>query len=226
MEPYTIGAHRKRAFVCPFCKVLSAHDWATFRKEGDCTSFDPVSRTITFRLATIEAAECLSCGRSSIWIRDKMISPITGSAPLPNPDMPEDIQSDYREANDIAVRSPRGAATLLRLAIQKLCKHLGEKGKNLDDDIASLVKKGLPVETQQELDIVRVIGNNAVHPGERDLRNDQETALALFELVNSIVEDMITRPKKRQELYTKLPKGALDGIAKRNAKATKAPAGA
>ncbi|WP_424033423.1 DUF4145 domain-containing protein [Methylocella sp.] len=49
--------------------------------------------------------------------------------------------------------------------MQKLCVELGEKGKNIDDDIANLVKKGLSPELQQALDILRVIGNEAVHHG-------------------------------------------------------------
>jgi hypothetical protein len=61
--------------------------------------------------------------------------------------------------------SPRGAAVLLRLAIHKLCKHLGESGENLYDDIASLVEKGLSPTIQKYLDVVRVIGNEAVHHG-------------------------------------------------------------
>src|SRR5262249_11163434 len=136
---------------------------------------------------------------------DTMIHPVATTAPLPNADMPDEVKADYAEASEIVGRSPRGAAALLRLAIQKLLRHLGEKGKNIDDDIAALVTKGLPATIQKALDTVRVIGNESVHPGTIDLRDEPETAAALFGLVNLIVQDRITQPKEIDTLYGKLP---------------------
>ena len=125
-----------------------------------------------------------------------MIYPSTGTAPPPNPDLPKDIKADYEEARSISSTSPRGAAALLRLVIQRLCIELGEEGKDLNTDIANLVKKGLNEKVQKVLNSVRVIGNEAVNPGQMDLRDDAETARKLFDLVNLIVEMMITQPKR------------------------------
>jgi Domain of unknown function (DUF4145) len=94
--------------------------------------------------------------------------------------------------------------------------HLGEKGDNLNHDVGSLVKKGLRVEIQQALDAVRVIGNNAVHPGQLDLRDDQLTVNGLFDLVNLIVHDRITQPKKIGELFNKIPPSQAAAIQKRD----------
>jgi hypothetical protein len=112
--------------------------------------------------------------------------------------------------------SPRGAAALLRLAIQKLCKELGESGPNLNDDIASLVRKGLDPRVQMALDAVRVIRNQAVHPGQIELRDDRTTAEALFDLVNLICEKMITEPRHVEAVYKKLPENARKAIEKRD----------
>jgi hypothetical protein len=116
--------------------------------------------------------------------------------------------------------SPRGAAALLRLAIQKLCLELGEKGRNIDDDIASLVKKGLSPVVQKALDSVRVIGNEAVHPGTLDLKDDVDTASRLFELVNIITEQMVSNPKHVEELYAKLPEAKRKAIEERDGKSS------
>jgi len=90
---------------------------------------------------------------------------------MPNPDLPDELFRDFDEAREIVDGSLRGAAALLRLVIRKLCAHLGEKGKDINADIASLVAKGLNPLVQKALDVVRVIGNEAVHPGTIDLRD-------------------------------------------------------
>ncbi|MGH9199280.1 MAG: DUF4145 domain-containing protein [Acidimicrobiia bacterium] len=120
--------------------------------------------------------------------------------------MPEQPRVDYNEAREIVGLSSRGACALLRLALQKLSKELGEKGKDLNTDIANLVKKGLRTEVQQALDSVRVIGNNAVHPGEFDVTDDLETATTLFECINVIVEQMIAQPRRRPSCTRSCPK--------------------
>ena len=145
-----------------------------------------------------------------------MIFPSKPNVPLPNEDLNQDIKEDYNEASEIVEKSPRSASALLRLSIQKLCQQLGEKGKDLNEDIGKLVKKRLPVKIQQSLDVVRVIGNESVHPGEIDLRDDKDTAYKLFELVNIIADTMITQPKEIDKLYKNLPKKKLDGIKKRD----------
>ena len=130
--------------------------------------------------------------------------------------MPETVRADYEEAATIYIRSPRGAAALLRLAIQKLMVHLGQSGKNINDDIASLVSKGLPIQIQQALDVVRVTGNNAVHPGQIDV-NDHEVIEQLFPLINVIVDYQISLPARIQEMYDALPVGTRGAIQKRDA---------
>ena len=184
---------------------------------------EPFLRDIQLRgysgreLCNVHLAQCFNCKNLSIWVYDRLVHPRTGEAQSANPDLPKDIRRDYDEASTILDLSPRGAAALLRLAIQKLCKELGQPGKNINDDIAALVAAGLDPRIQKALDAVRVIGNNAVHPGQVDLRDDRTTAEMLFGLVNVIAEKTISVPKHIDEVYSTLPDAAQDAIAKRDA---------
>ena len=166
-------------------------------------------------------SRCYNCGKIAVWVHKKLMYPTQRVGPEPNPDLPEDIINDFEEARAILELSPRGAAALLRLCVQKLCATLGGKGENINEDIASFVAKGLDPIVQKALDVVRVIGNEAVHPGVINLRDDRETALKLFTLVNFIAEQMISLPKSVSELYDTLPQDKRDGITIRNQKALK-----
>jgi hypothetical protein len=164
----------------------------------------------------LNISQCYSCDALTIWVHDRIVFPPTRSGISPNSDLPADIIRDFNEARLIVDESPRGAAALLRLSIQKLCQHLGESGKNINDDIANLVRKGLDKRIQRALDIVRVVGNDSVHPGQIDLRDDRDTATKLFGLVNLIAEKMITEPKHVDDLYASLPEEKRKAIEKRD----------
>jgi uncharacterized protein DUF4145 len=168
------------------------------------------------QLVNLNISQCFTCDKFAIWIADDLIYPNNPTSIVPNEEMPEKIRTDFIEAASIVDKSPRGAAALLRLSIQNLMVHLGLKGKKIDEDIGELVKRGLDRRIQQALDVVRVVGNSAVHPGEIDLRDNKATAFELFKLVNLIVEAMIATPKHIEEMYSALPQGKLDAIKARD----------
>ncbi len=197
------------SFTCPHsdCGVFAKQDW---KHRNFIFEHFPGNDSNPLKVAI-----CHHCKKPSVWVVDKMVYPDTSTAPRANPEMPPDILKLYEEAASITEKSPRGAAALLRLAIQKLCVHLGEPGEHIDTDIKNLVKKGLPELVQQSLDIVRVTGNDAVHPGQIDT-DDAEVVQNLFVLVNIIVENRIAEPKKISGLYQALPANKLKGIADRD----------
>jgi hypothetical protein len=133
----------------------------------------------------------------------------------PNDDMPAEVKADYLEAASILNKSPRAAAALLRLAIQKLCNDIGKTG-NINSMIGELVTEGLNPLVQKALDTVRVIGNEAVHPGQIDLKDNQETVVELFKLLNFICDKMITEPKYINDNFNSLPQNKLDQIENRD----------
>jgi hypothetical protein len=65
----------------------------------------------------------------------------------------------------------------------------------MDKAIANLVAKGLPDTIQQSLYRVRVIGSKAVRPGVLDPQDNIDTAAQLFEEINLITSDRITKIK-------------------------------
>ena len=192
------------------CGVISKQDWWFTNWEG-------MKGRHLEEYNSLRVGTCQHCTKNTLWIEDKMYFPDTGYAPTPNPEMPEAVLKLYNEASAISSKSPRGAAALLRLSIQVLFKELGEKGENINTDIGSLVKKGLPVVVQQSLDIVRVTGNDAVHPGQVDTDNPEIVA-KLFDLINIIIEYMISLPNKVNGIYTSLPVDKVKSINDRDGK--------
>lgn len=228
-----------KRFNCPHCGAFADHEWrfmlgrkiwlnsknsppSDTRGDDNPLAYDQgitefkAQTTSDAGLANSFSSKCESCEKFTIWVGDRQIYPPMTSAPSINPDTPANIALDYHEAASIMSVSPRGAAALLRLAIQKLCAHLGEDGKNINADISALVKKGLDQRIQQALDALRVIGNEAVHPGTMDLSDDPKTVESLFKLFNIIVDRMISEPKHIDSVYELLPPDKLAGIEARD----------
>lgn len=211
-QPYTPPSLELDAFNCPYCGAYAKQ----YKHTVLYSSYGSHLNTAKLNEDVLMFSECARCNKHVLWIGKIMLYPISSIAPIPHDDLPENVIKDFNEARNIVGLSPRGATALLRLALQKLMVSLGEKGENINEDIRQLVAKGLPVQIQQALDTVRVVGNNAVHPGQMDLTDDTSTALALFGLLNLIVETMITQPKRIAEMYSSLPQPSLDAIKKRD----------
>ncbi len=211
-ENYVPVTFQKGSFNCPFCRAFAHQKWIQpYQYAG--REFIEYTEIIDHYFC-----QCDCCYKKSIWKGEVMIYPDADVNFQPHPEMVDDLKSDYLEASSIFQKSPRGATALLRLVIQKLMPILGEKGKNINNDIASLVKKGLPIEVQQTLDYCRVIGNSAVHPAELNIHDTPEIAIVLFEMINFIIEEQISRPKKIKKLYESLPQNAKDAIIERDKK--------
>jgi len=112
--------------------------------------------------------------------------------------MPAAVLEDYEEARSVAGLSPRSAAALLRLALEKLCSHLGYNEGNLSKSIQALVaKEQLPPVMDKMLTNAWLIGNNAAHDDATiSVTDDPLTVALMFELINIIVQRTIVLPTR------------------------------
>lgn len=204
-------------YTCPHCYTLSQMGKSTHHFQEDQHYVNGSNGTMLARYyneLTIHRCQC--CGKKIIWIDNNYIYPdiIPEEA---NPDMPESVKQLYKEAALMANKSPRAACALLRLAIDRLCNELGETDRDINKNIGALVAKGLPQSVQKALDIVRVVGNKAVHPGQIVFDvDDNATANMLMHLLNMIVARMITEPNEIDSLYQGLPESVKNSIADRD----------
>ena len=218
-EKYYPPNYATGQFHCPHCKVYAKQFWAHIKAGLSFANTFIGSQVSDFNEVLNREwniSKCEHCGDKIIWLDGNIIYPKQIIVENPNEDLGKDIQVDYMEAAKIFNDSPRAAAALLRLALQKLCKQLGEKGKDINEDIKNLVKKGLNPQIQKSLDILRINGNNAVHPGEINLEENPEIVLKLFALLNFISEKMITELKEVDNFYNNLPENSREAIDKRD----------
>jgi hypothetical protein len=86
----------------------------------------------------------------------------------------------------------------------RVLSHLGLAANNKNTDIKTPISNGLDERVQKSLDTIRVVGNKAVHPAEIDFNEDTSIAENIFELLNYIANELITKPKKADLLFDKL----------------------
>ncbi len=138
VQDYVPPKHREDAFNCPHCGAFAHQVWSKVAGHAGWDGSGGYSW-----LESTRASVCKRCGKFALWKGERLIFPQMYVAPLPSADMPENVKEDYEEARSISSQSPRGAAALLRLAIQKLVVALGESSDNLNESIGNLVTKGL-----------------------------------------------------------------------------------
>lgn len=208
MNKITPAKFRERTFNCPLCGVFSMQFFSDLKKIG----FEDKQIDTQAVLS-----QCLKCDGNLLWWNGSIVAPSVTTAPFHHEDMPNEVVKTYEEARQVFEISPTASCALLRLTLEKLTVALGFTKGTLDARIGMMVKAGLSTNVQEALDVVRVIGNQAVHPGQIDVADDRETAAALFELLNYIVERLITEPAKIGKLFEALPESARKAIASRDA---------
>ena len=80
---------------------------------------------------------------------------------------------------------------------------IGKETGSLNENIGELSKKGLSQEIQTALDICRLVGNDAVHPGV--ITDDNEEIVGkMFSLINFIINTQISQPKHLEDFASQI----------------------
>lgn len=216
MNEYVRPFFEGEAFNCPHCKVYASMEWGNFYAEYRGQQVEKYS---------FYYSRCFHCKKSVIWYLEnenpKMFFPREVAIP-PEENMPENVKEIYEEASLVLGDSPRASCALWRLALQELIKYLKEnievyselKNRNIDEDIKEIINIGNFYQGQKDvlkeaMDSIRLVGNKASHPSELDINDNSEIANILFEMINFIVGEIITKPKEMEEKLNKL-KNAVD----------------
>lgn len=169
--------------ICPYCgkgvcfNELQQNKFISYPEEE--TSYQIIGsrcplckRVIVIRQKSIHETIPNQGSRHRL-IDDLLLLPRVIKRPIPK-GVPPEIAKDYKEACEVLTLSPRASAALSRRCLQHIIHEAaGIKKNNLYEEIES-VKSHLPPYLQTLIDLVRKLGNIAVHP-----KKDKETGLIL-----------------------------------------------
>lgn len=116
----------------------------------------------------------------------------------------------FNEAKDIFDKSPKAAGSLLRCVIDRILRDKFQEhsqsllGQILND---TNVQNELGNEIIQLCQTCKLIGNDASHSSMMIYEDEsKQEAELLFELINAIAEELLSKPRKRQEMMDKSKK--------------------
>lgn len=186
---------------------LLAHGDASPRCDG-CNAYALHQKTIVKNLATdqlvgITIVVCRQCSYSSVIVQrasdaPALVYPLALVGPSPAIGMPEGVRKLFDDARAVGRQSPRAAVALMRVALEKLIPGAG----TLYTRITSIATGA---HVQRIMDLVRVIGNAALHDDEEvEFDPGPDVAAKLMELMNILI-DVHLQERPMQELRSILP---------------------
>jgi hypothetical protein len=226
--------HGSSSFDCPRCGVFTSHTWRDLLvkndQDGTLVFFDSFGATpglaFTFPFEW-SASTCFACKASAVWRNSALVFPAESVAPVPHEEMPDAVRELYDEAAAVVGLSRRAGAALARAALERLLKSLDTEAPpraRLDDYIARVADR-VTAPLSMMLTPVRHIGNKALHGADDTdeiialYLGDVEEGLVeiLFEAINGVVDELISRPRISRELYERLPKAVRDDAERKAA---------
>jgi hypothetical protein len=203
-EPQVLPAELRDKLAGYATKVVSNKVFFEDRKQ----------RKPNVQAVNLTISRCFTCEEVAVWVGDQLVNPSRQTTIPAHESLPKTVRVDYDEAARLVMISPRAASALLRGCIAKLIEEAGVQGDGLDGKIATLIARGFDPHFEQALQFVRMIGPQAVPPGSFSPRDDQKTALTLFELVNLLSDELISKPRRVSSLLANLPGSDVVAVAR------------
>jgi hypothetical protein len=204
-----VPALRKDGFDCPRCGAYASQSWASLNRVNS-TFYD--SRR---GIGQWTSAQCGRCYDYSVWRDERMVYPTSGLAPVAHPQMPPEARVLYEEAREVVGISRRAGTALARAALERLLRTLDPiagKQPNLATRIERILPS-VPGPLAQMLTVIRVAGNSTLHVADEPDEilvlvldpGETEVVELIFETINDLVEELIAKPAKVTNLYSKIP---------------------
>lgn len=227
----------KRQFHCPRCGAYANQEWVSlvaisdiyagraFEDEQIFVQVDPDTVSQTDE-AKWQACHCTSCEKYSVWRGEVLIFPKVDSlAEPPHEQMDAAAKVIYQESAAVLPISRRASAALARAAMEVQLKALGigKPNDRLDERIADLSAK-VSEPLWKALTALRDAGNKALHESQANGLvailldgSDSELARFLLSAINQIVDELIARPQRANEVYDLLPQGVREAAENKRA---------
>jgi hypothetical protein len=176
---------------CDGCNSYALHQKTTI---NNLTTDQPVGLTVVV---------CRQCSHSSVIVQSPdgistIVYPLTFVGPSPATGMPDGVRRLFDDARAVGRQSPRAAVALMRVALERLVPGAG----TLHTRITSIATGA---HVQRSMDLVRVIGNAALHDDEKvDFDPGPDVAVKLMELMNILI-DVHLQERPIQELRSIVP---------------------
>src|SRR6266545_1190746 len=94
---YVIPTPNSDAYHCPHCNVYANQFWG----DPQMSFINAGGGATTRAIENLRVSYCRRCDKYAVWFGGRMVHPSVSTAPLPSPDMPDDVQIDYMEARDV-----------------------------------------------------------------------------------------------------------------------------
>ena len=204
-----------RTYVCPFCGHAQAfpHSFDVVQN-GFNQKISPVHKEYQESSFEIYTFECKNnaCKRVSVTAINrtsgKQIDLVPQVVMKHYPDyIPQQIRSDYEEANLILDSSPKAAATLLRRCLQGMIHdYWNIHEKNLNAEITALKDKVTPTQWNA-LDGLRKVGNIGAHM-EQDvnliIQIEADEARQLMRMIELLLDKWYVARHDEEELLSSI----------------------